>query len=392
MGYPKILIISSQIPQTIHAGSLQLYRALENYPKENIRAIGPMESQAEQLSETYDPFLLPIRLTTTRFAQLANTLNTIRILPDLSVSRIEKLLGDFKPDLIITLIEILPYAFAALRFAKAKKLPLMTITMDKPGDFTYIYPSFKQAQFRRIQQVYQYASVNLGVSKEMAQYIKTTFKTKCDVLYFCPPEGLTARDPEKALSLRNGSSLTIGYAGSLTLGYGQQLSAMLQTFEKAAVKVNIYSITPPTFSSPAITYRGRFSQYEVWERIKEECDVVLLPYYFRYGTKETSVYSTHFPTKLSEYLTLGMPVIVIGPEWATGVKWATDHPNAVLSSTQEEDDEFIQRLERLKTDKQLRLKYSIGPIEAKEEFSPQVIKKQFLGFIQKAAKNSLCIS
>jgi glycosyltransferase involved in cell wall biosynthesis len=392
MDYPKILIISSQIPQTIHAGSLQLYRALENYPKERIRAIGPVEREAEQLSETYDPFLLPIRLTTTRFAQLANTLNTIRILPDLSVSRIEKLLGDFKPDLVITLIEILPYAFAALRYAKAKKLPLMTITMDKPGDFTYIYERFKQAQFRRIQEVYQYSSVNLGVSKEMAQYIKATFKTKCDVLYFCPPEGLTARDPERALTLSNGSALTIGYAGSLTLGYGQQLSAMLQTFEKAGVQVNIYSITPPTFSSQSVTYRGRFTQYEVWERIKDECDVVLLPYYFHYGTKETSVYSTHFPTKLSEYLTLGMPVIVIGPEWATGVKWATEHPDAVLFSTQEKDDEFLQILDRLKTDKQFRLKYSIGPTEAKEEFSPQVIKKQFLSFIQKAEKNSLCIS
>ncbi len=102
MNYPKILIISSQIPQTIHAGSLQLYRVLENYPKENIRSIGPIESKAEQLSETYDPFLLPIRLTTTRFSYLAKTLNTIVILPDLSVTRIAKLLRTFKPDRVHT--------------------------------------------------------------------------------------------------------------------------------------------------------------------------------------------------------------------------------------------------------------------------------------------------
>jgi hypothetical protein len=392
MSYPKILIISSQIPQTIHAGSLQLYRVLENYPKQNIRSIGPMEPKAEQLSETYDPFLLPIRLTTTRFSFLANTLNTLRLLPDLPVKRIDKLLGDFRPDLVVTLIEILPYAFAALRYAKTKGLPLMTITMDKPGDFTYIYPSFKAAQLRRIQEIYQYANVNLGVSKEMTEYLRSTFKTKSDVLYFCPPGGLEARDPPKAAALRNGSTLTIGYAGSLNLGYGQQLSSLVQTFEKAGVKINIYSINQPTFSSPEITYRGSFTQYEVWERIKEECDAVILPYYFHYGTKDTSVYSTHFPTKLSEYLTLGMPVIVIGPEWATGVKWAKAHPDAVLCSTKKEDDELISIFDKLTTDAAFRLKYSLNPVKAKEEFSPPVIKKQFLDYIQKAEKNTVCTS
>ncbi len=392
MDYPKILIIASQIPQTMHAGSLQLYRVLENYPKENIRSIGPIDPKAEQLSKTYDPFLLPIRLTTTRFAHLANTLNTINVLPDLSVSRIKKLLGDFKPDLVITLIEILPYAFAALRFAKVSGLPLMTITMDKPGDFTYIYPSFKAAQYRRIREIYEYANVNLGVSKEMAEYIRSTFNTKCEVLYFCPPEGLIARNPKEAATLRNGSTLTIGYAGSMNLGYGQQLKSMLQTFENAGVKINIYSINQPVFSSPVITYKGSFNQYEVWERIKQECDAVILPYYFYYGTKETSVYSTHFPTKLSEYLTLGMPVIVIGPEWATGVKWAKQHPDAVLSSAKEENNELLSIFDKLKTDEKLRLMYSINPGKAKDEFSPQVIKKQFLSFIQKAEKSTECIS
>jgi glycosyltransferase involved in cell wall biosynthesis len=392
VGYPNLLIIASQIPQTVHAGSLQLYRVLEDYPKDKIRSIGPIEPKAEQLSQTYDPFLLPIRLTTTRFAQLAHTLNTIRLLPDLSVSKINKLLGDFRPDLVITLVEILPYAFAALRYAKTKGLPLMTITMDKPGDFTYIYSFFKNVQFRRMQEIYKHASVNLGVSKEMAEHIKSTFNSKCDVLYFCPPEGLTARDPQKAAALRNGTNLTIGYAGSLALGYGQQLTSMIQTFEKAGLRLNIYSINQPTFSSPEITYRGSFTQYEVWERIKEECDCVILPYYFHYGTKETSVYSTHFPTKLSEYLTLGMPVIVIGPEWATGVKWAKAHADAVLTSTKEEEDKLMSILDNLTTDASFRLKYSLNPLKAKEEFSPSVIKKQFLDYIQKAEKNTLCTS
>lgn len=389
--FPNILIISSQIPQTINAGSLQLYRVLEQYPKENIRSIGPIEAKAEQLAQSFDPFVLPIRLTTTRFAHIANTLNTVKMLPDISVSKIDKLLEDFKPDLVLTLIEILPYAFAALRYAKAKKLPLMTVTMDKPGDFTYIYPSFKQKQLNRIREIYEYANVNLGVSNEMAEHIRTTFNTKADVLYFCPPEGLKARNPQLAGSLRNPPHLTIGYAGSLNLGYGYQLDKIRSTFETTGTRLNIYSHNQPWFPSDNYNYRGSFTQYEVWDRIKEECDAVILPYHFQDGTKETSVYSTHFPTKLSEYLTLGMPVIVIGPEWATGVKWALQHPDDVLSSTNENGRTLKEIFEKLKIDDELRLKYSINPTRATEEFSPKVIKKQFLEFIQKA-ENILCTS
>ncbi len=389
MTFTKILIIASQIPQTIHAGSLQFYRVLEQFPSENLRAIGPIEKEAHQLCKTYDPFILTTRFTTTRFCELANSLNTIKLLPDISVSKIDELLGEFKPDLVITLMETLPYSYAAHRYALKKRLPLLTVSMDKPGDFTRIYQRMKPFQFKRMKSIYKYASVNLGVSFEMAAYLSNTYNIKSDTLYFCPPEGLTARNISAAAKLKNEGELTIGYAGSMTLGYGKQIESMLTCFEKSDVHLNIYSHQEPSFKSPCVNYRGKFTQYEVWDKIKDECDAVILPYYFHYGTKETSVYSTHFPTKLSEYLTLGMPVIVIGPEWATGMKWAKAHPEAVISSSNEDPLEWSDIFKNIRNNPEVRLAYSIEPVKAqKKEFSTSIIKNQFLQFINQAISKS----
>jgi hypothetical protein len=44
-----------------------------------------------------------------------------------------------------------------------------------------------------------------------------------------------------------------------------------------------------------------------------------------------SLYETHFPSKLTEYLALGMPVAVTGPSYATGVRWGSRHPEGALT-------------------------------------------------------------
>jgi len=42
------------------------------------------------------------------------------------------------------------------------------------------------------------------------------------------------------------------------------------------------------------------------------------------------MYSIHFPSKLPEYLALGMPIVMVGPECATGVRWAIKNPQAIF--------------------------------------------------------------
>jgi hypothetical protein len=60
---------------------------------------------------------------------------------------------------------------------------------------------------------------------------------------------------------------------------------------------------------------------EMWRTMQERADVMILPYSNPSRGNEL-LYRTHFPSKLTEYLALGMPVIVSGPEEATGVRYA----------------------------------------------------------------------
>ena len=60
-----------------------------------------------------------------------------------------------------------------------------------------------------------------------------------------------------------------------------------------------------------------------------ECDALLLPY--PGGGWLENVFRTHFPTKVSEYMWQGMPVIFTGPAYATGLRWGIEHPAACVA-------------------------------------------------------------
>ena len=85
-----------------------------------------------------------------------------------------------------------------------------------------------------------------------------------------------------------------------------------------------------------------------WAKVKAECDAVLLPYSLDPADHAASVYATHFPSKLTEYVALGMPVVVVGPPAATGVRWAARHPDAVALVTDDAVADLAKTLVRLR--------------------------------------------
>ena len=74
--------------------------------------------------------------------------------------------------------------------------------------------------------------------------------------------------------------------------------------------------------------RGFHSPEKLWPLAQAECDVLLLPY--APEGRMTRLYRTHFPTKLSEYCWVGMPILVTGPENATGYRWAQRRREAAV--------------------------------------------------------------
>ena len=110
------------------------------------------------------------------------------------------------------------------------------------------------------------------------------------------------------------------------------------------------------------------------------CDAVILPYSSSERMKQ--LYSYHFPSKLPEYLALGMPVIITGPEYATGVRWGKRNPESVITCESENSKKLMALLQNLKTDAILREKMSNGAAEiSRKEFNPSKIRARFMEII-----------
>lgn len=323
----KILILSDQIPNSVSAGNIQLLRLFGEYPATSMLAIGPrVPPGAEVLGcryVTWEPRFT--RLNRTRLSRWKRTLRAINIIPAASPERIRVKLKGFKPDVVLNLMQNSDYYEAAEKFCRAENIPLILIVHDTNEDFEPVFPWAQTALFNKDRRIYQFASARFCVSPQMAAFNQARFGAPGEVLYPIPDSRLEPRSPEKSERLRQSPDLTIGYAGSLGYGYGEMMLKLLPTFHEAGVRLELCSPEPAGAvaalgGSSIVKWHGYMESNRALQLLQERCDGLLLPYLDPpNGYKR--LYSTHFPSKLCDYLQLGMPVIVVGPSLATGVQW-----------------------------------------------------------------------
>lgn len=387
--YPNILIFSEEIPQTIHAGCILLYRLLKDYPSDKLLVIGPSAlAKAQTLKCRYETFS-PVgeRLTRTRFDRLPRTLRAWSLLP---YGSLQPLLKDFKPSVVVTVMQSQAYFLQAYKYAKANRLPLVLILHDDPEIFDRVY-SFSKRRKKSINTcVYRYASKRLCISPEMAIHLEKVYGTSGDVLYPNPSEHITPRPLIECATLKKAPLLTIGYAGSLAYGYGHRLTQIIPALTKVGAQLYIYADPINSWTkSNEVSFRGKAEVPETtWEKMKQECDIVLLPYSFE-DYEAHNLYRTHFPSKLPEYLSLQMPVIITGPDYATGVKWGINHPQAALTIATAKEEAFVKALQNVRQSPELRTSLAMNALKARNvDFDPAAIRERFYQFLDSAILTS----
>jgi len=164
----KILFCTSEIPQSVNAGSMQLFRALKGYPGDRLLVMGPPpELDAELLPCRYERLkLLTYRLACTRFRSWTSGLNALNTLTEPQIGRSMKVAREFGPDLVVTVMDKLSYYKHAWALARGLRVPLLTITMDDPQTFERAHPWLEWAFVRFLRRLYAEASLSLGVSRE----------------------------------------------------------------------------------------------------------------------------------------------------------------------------------------------------------------------------------
>jgi glycosyltransferase involved in cell wall biosynthesis len=271
------------------------------------------------------------------------------------------------------------YYRVAARFARWYKMPLGLIVHDDPEGLEGVRWWNKPLVDAGNRSVYRLARERFCISPEMERALHKRYGVAGSVLYPNRSSNLTARPASMNAGLRNPSRLTIGYAGSLVYGYRQGIEKLLPILRQTGSTLRIYSLHKPQFEyGSEVEYAGGFATpEEVWRRVQAECDAVILPYCDR-EDGHVLVYRTHFPSKLTEYLGLGLPVIVSGPDYATGAIWAARNPQACVLLRSEERDKFGKILARLREDADWRTSLAAGALGAAGgKFDPEVIREKF---------------
>jgi glycosyltransferase involved in cell wall biosynthesis len=386
---PNLLIISQVIPESVYAGSILLQRLLRNYPAEKFVVFGPQHnSRAELLECDYQSVALPFeRLNTTRLAKLVRSLRVYGLLPGLSTNSIRHRLKGFRPDVVLTVMQGQPYFDFAYRFARTEGLPLALIIHDLPALFEPVCGWAEKRQLAKNKSIYAYASKRLCVSSEMRDHFESIYGIKGSVLYPNRSESLTARPLAEAHSLKEPGTLTLGYAGSLAHGRGEQLLGMIPACREVGAKIRIYSSDSlESDASDIVTNCGFAPAEQMWARAKRECDVLLLNHLWPQDSGFQLFYQTSFPCKLSEYLALGIPVLMIGPEYASAIRWGLRHKDATLVVTDDDPRAWAEALRKLKESSALREKLSRQAVIAgSRDFDPGVIRASFINHLREAA-------
>ena len=167
-------------------------------------------------------------------------------------------------------------------------------------------------------------------------------------------------------------------------GYGERIREVMPRLSAAGIRLRVYSRDPLPAAVPGTVHAGTFvTTEELCARVRGETDAVWLPY--STDAHHRRLYQTHFPSKLTEYMALGMPVLITGPPSATGVLWGLSHPDAALTVAGSSIDAIRDAALRLKDEPALRLALAEGSNGGDQEFDPIAIRQQFIGVLREVA-------
>jgi glycosyltransferase involved in cell wall biosynthesis len=262
---------------------------------------------------------------------------------------------------------------------------------DINDDFEPVLPWARTAALNHDAAFYRQAARRLCVSPEMAAYCQTRYGAPGDVLYPNRSPGLQPVASDPAHALRTAGCLTIGFAGNLGYGYGRELCRLLPALRASGSRLIVYARPPGTDCSELVSatdcvdLRGFKPASEAWDGIQRDCDAVWLAYPVPAGEFER-LYRHHFPSKLPEYLALGLPVIVSGPAYATGVRWALANNLAAIARVDPSVDDMIRVFSDLAASADLRGSLAREGVAAgNRDFDPALIVRTFNHALASAA-------
>lgn len=342
---PRLLYVGDVPVESTYHGSALLHRLLENYSPEKLTILEtgtPSQPQRRILGAKYlsNP-LDQSRWLKTRFHPYAviwfsyqASKNTIRI--------------DVEFDCVLTVAHGFGW-LAAASLARERRVPLHLIVHDDWPRAAHVPAAFRGWFERRFASVYKQAQSRLCVSPAMERAYCERYGFSGDVLY--PMRAAGAPDLD-APPPRLDHQFTVAFAGTINSpGYIRALIALHDALKPIGGRLLIFG--PLTreearasgLELPNVVVCGLLTSPELMQRFRDEVDALFVPMSFDEADRSNMEMS--FPSKLTDYTAVGLPLLIYGPEYCSAVRWAKENDGvAEVAETEDKLAPAVQRLAR----------------------------------------------
>jgi glycosyltransferase involved in cell wall biosynthesis len=332
--WPKLLYIGDVSVSNTVAGEILLYRLLQTYPPERLQIVEGNTVTVMSILETrlsnvvYQT--LPVgnfRLLHSRFVRIYSAF--VHLTAHRHRLQLKKLVEDFKPEAILTVLHGFSWLTAAV-VAKKCKLPLHLITHDDWPHVNLMPKIFQSHLDKDFGKVYRQAVKRYCVSPYMEEIYRQRYGVEGTVLY--PSRGFYAPEfkaPPQRIKEASGK-MTVAYAGSLHLrGYITSLIKLADFLEPFGGQLIIHSNINKEdaqklgLHKPNVSVKSLIPSERMVEKLREEADVLYVPMTFE--ERFRAHMQTSFPSKLAEYTATGLPILIWGPSYCSAVRWAKEN-------------------------------------------------------------------
>jgi glycosyltransferase involved in cell wall biosynthesis len=229
---------------------------------------------------------------------------------------LEKWILDIKPDYVYATLSSRYSILFMLELHRKTKTPIVVHILDDWPTTIYNKGIFKVFLKRLIDkeliELLSIATIKIGISNQMAIEYKNRYGG--DWHYFHNPVLMDEPKKRTLADINQNSPLKIGYFGRIGTANKNTIDILIEVFDKSRsfpqLNFDIYSLEYSNTGRNTF-YKPFISQAEM-KLVIREYDFLILPISFLNDEALFAKYS--MPTKLSDYMASGVPIIMIAPD------------------------------------------------------------------------------
>ena len=352
---PRLLYLGDVPVEASYHGSALLFRLLRQYPPDRLRIIegNLLPSQVDrrlpgvryQALEVGRARLLNSRLHDWYSAWLAaRSAARTRQLPGL--------LDGFEPDAVVTVAHGHSWVTAA-RFAAERALPLYLICHDDWP--SVVSPALRNRADRELGDAYRQAVARFCTSPFMVAEYRRRYGVDGTVLY--PSRGSEAphfQGPADRLCHETPAPV-FAFAGTInSAGYARLLRQLADGLDPHNGTLLVFGpltqaqAAKAGLDHPRIRICGLLPSGELMTRLRHEADALYVPMSF--APEDRINMQMGFPSKLTDYTAIGLPMLVCAPPYSSVVQWVHANPGVAEVVTSEQPAALVEAVARIARD------------------------------------------